>query len=58
MVASGLRAMLGILAFFDYADMAIAGVVHECVVWPKRRFVPARVRRVTECFARALPQCV
>ncbi|RFU49701.1 LysR family transcriptional regulator [Paraburkholderia sp. DHOC27] len=25
------------------------------LVWPKRRFVPARVRRATEFFARALP---
>jgi DNA-binding transcriptional LysR family regulator len=25
------------------------------LVWPKRRFVPARVRRATEYFARALP---
>jgi DNA-binding transcriptional LysR family regulator len=26
------------------------------LIWPKRRFVPARVRRVTDFFATALPQ--
>jgi DNA-binding transcriptional LysR family regulator len=26
------------------------------LVWPKRRFVPARVRQVTEFFAEALPR--
>ncbi|WP_310315453.1 LysR family transcriptional regulator [Paraburkholderia terricola] len=28
------------------------------VIWPRRRFVPARVRRVTDFFAAALPQRV
>ena len=26
------------------------------LVWPKRRFVPARVRQVTDFFAKAIPQ--
>ena len=26
------------------------------LVWPKRRFVPARVRRATDFFAAAIPQ--
>jgi len=26
------------------------------LIWPKRRFVPARVRRATEFFATALPR--
>jgi DNA-binding transcriptional LysR family regulator len=26
------------------------------LVWPRRRFVPARVRRVTDFFAEAIPQ--
>jgi DNA-binding transcriptional LysR family regulator len=26
------------------------------LVWPKRRFVPARVRRATDFFAAAVPQ--
>lgn len=26
------------------------------IIWPKRRFVPARVRRATEFFAAAIPQ--
>jgi DNA-binding transcriptional LysR family regulator len=26
------------------------------LVWPKRRFVPARVRQVTDFFAAAIPQ--
>jgi DNA-binding transcriptional LysR family regulator len=26
------------------------------LIWPKRRFVPARVRRATDFFAAALPQ--
>jgi len=26
------------------------------IIWPRRRFVPARVRRVTDFFATALPQ--
>ncbi|SAL52020.1 LysR family transcriptional regulator [Caballeronia udeis] len=34
----------------------ISEVRDVSVIWPKRRFVPARVRRVTDFFATALPQ--
>jgi DNA-binding transcriptional LysR family regulator len=36
-------------------DDYIADARDVNLVWPKRRFVPARVRRATEYFARALP---
>jgi DNA-binding transcriptional LysR family regulator len=36
-------------------DAFIDDVRDVSLVWPKRRFVPARVRRVTEFFATALP---
>ncbi|MGH8782561.1 LysR family transcriptional regulator [Paraburkholderia sp.] len=36
-------------------DEFISDVRDVSLVWPKRRFVPARVRRVTEFFATALP---
>jgi DNA-binding transcriptional LysR family regulator len=37
-------------------DEFISEVRDVSLVWPKRRFVPARVRRATEFFATALPQ--
>jgi DNA-binding transcriptional LysR family regulator len=37
-------------------DEYVKGVRDVSLVWPKRRFVPARVRRVTEFFAQVLPQ--
>jgi DNA-binding transcriptional LysR family regulator len=37
-------------------DDFVKGVRDINLVWPKRRFVPTRVRRVTDFFARAIPQ--
>ena len=37
-------------------DDFVKGVRDVSLVWPQRRFVPARVRRVTDFFARAIPQ--
>jgi DNA-binding transcriptional LysR family regulator len=37
-------------------DQFISEVRDVSLVWPRRRFVPARVRRATEFFAKALPQ--
>jgi len=37
-------------------DQFISEVRDVSLIWPRRRFVPARVRRVTEFFAKALPQ--
>ena len=37
-------------------DDFVQGVRDVSLVWPKRRFVPARVRRVTDFFAKALVQ--
>jgi DNA-binding transcriptional LysR family regulator len=37
-------------------DEFISDVRDVSLIWPKRRFVPARVRRATEFFAKALPQ--
>ncbi len=37
-------------------DEFISEVRDVSLIWPKRRFVPARVRRATEFFAKALPQ--
>jgi hypothetical protein len=34
----------------------VKGVRDVSLVWPKRRFVPTRVRRVTDFFAHAIPQ--
>jgi DNA-binding transcriptional LysR family regulator len=34
----------------------ISGVRDISLVWPKRRLVPARVRRATEFFAEAMPK--
>jgi DNA-binding transcriptional LysR family regulator len=34
----------------------ICDVRDVSIVWPKRRFVPARVRRVTDFFAEAIPR--
>jgi DNA-binding transcriptional LysR family regulator len=39
-------------------DEFIREVRDVSLIWPKRRFVPARVRRATEFFASALPQRV
>jgi DNA-binding transcriptional LysR family regulator len=39
-------------------DEFISDVRDVSLVWPKRRFVPARVRRATDFFAAALPQRV
>jgi DNA-binding transcriptional LysR family regulator len=39
-------------------DEFISEVRDISLIWPKRRFVPARVRRATEFFAKALPQRV
>ncbi|AOJ27192.1 MULTISPECIES: LysR family transcriptional regulator [Burkholderia] len=39
-------------------DEYVSEVRDISVVWPKRRFVPARVRRATEFFATALPRRV
>ncbi len=39
-------------------DEFISDVRDVSLIWPKRRFVPARVRRVTDFFAAALPQRV
>ncbi|TAL92576.1 MAG: LysR family transcriptional regulator [Paraburkholderia sp.] len=39
-------------------DEFISEVRDVSLIWPKRRFVPARVRRATEFFAKALPQRV
>jgi DNA-binding transcriptional LysR family regulator len=36
-------------------DDFVKGVRDVSLVWPKRRFVPTRVRRVTEFFAKAIP---
>ncbi len=37
-------------------DDFVRGVRDVNIVWPKRRFIPARVRRTTEFFADALPK--
>ncbi len=37
-------------------DDFVKGVRDVSLVWPKRRFVPTRVRRVTDFFAKAIPQ--
>lgn len=37
-------------------DEFISEVRDVSLVWPKRRYVPARVRRATDFFATALPQ--
>src|ERR1700722_1064732 len=37
-------------------DDFVKGVRDVSLVWPKRRFVPTRVRRVTDFFAHAMPQ--
>jgi DNA-binding transcriptional LysR family regulator len=37
-------------------DDFVKGVRDVSLVWPKRRFVPTRVRRVTDFFAHAIPQ--
>jgi DNA-binding transcriptional LysR family regulator len=37
-------------------DEFISDVRDVSLIWPKRRLVPARVRRATEFFAKALPQ--
>ena len=37
-------------------DGFVKGVRDISLVWPKRRFVPARVRRVTDFFADAIPE--
>jgi DNA-binding transcriptional LysR family regulator len=37
-------------------DEFISDVRDVSLIWPKRRFVPARVRRATDFFATALPQ--
>ena len=37
-------------------DEFISDVRDVSLIWPKRRFVPARVRRATDFFAAALPQ--
>ena len=34
----------------------IVDVRDVSLIWPKRRYVPARVRRATDYFAMALPQ--
>jgi DNA-binding transcriptional LysR family regulator len=34
----------------------VTGIRDVSLVWPKRRFIPARVRRVTDFFADALPK--
>jgi DNA-binding transcriptional LysR family regulator len=39
-------------------DEFISDLRDVSLIWPKRRFVPARVRRATEFFATALPQRV
>lgn len=39
-------------------DEFISDVRDVSLVWPKRRFVPARVRRATDFFAMAIPQRV
>jgi hypothetical protein len=33
----------------------VKGVRDVSLVWPKRRFVPTLVRRVTDFFAKAIP---
>jgi hypothetical protein len=37
-------------------DDFVKGVRDVSLIWPKRRFVPTRVRRVTDFFARRLPR--
>lgn len=37
-------------------DEFISDVRDVSLVWPKRRFIPARVRRATDFFAKAIPQ--
>ena len=37
-------------------DAFVRGVRDVNLVWPKRRFVPARVRRATEFFSEAIPR--
>ena len=37
-------------------DDFVKGVRDVSLVWPKRRFVPTRVRRVTDFFAHAIPR--
>ena len=39
-------------------DEFIGDVLDVSLIWPKRRYVPARVRRATDFFATALPQRV
>lgn len=39
-------------------DEFIADARDISLIWPKRRYVPVRVRRVTDFFATALPQRV
>jgi DNA-binding transcriptional LysR family regulator len=59
---------IGLFAKVSLADELrhpdVITVLHEFIsevrdvslIWPKRRFVPARVRRATDFFAKALPQ--
>ena len=47
LTASSLCIELGEGGIGDMRDVSL--------IWPKRRFVPARLRRVTEFFAEALP---
>jgi len=37
-------------------DDFVRGVRDISLVWPRRRFIPARVQRVTEFFAKAIPE--
>ena len=39
-------------------DDFVRGVRDISLVWPRRRFIPARVQRVTEFFAKAIPERV
>lgn len=63
-VGIGLFAKVSLADELRYPDVItileefISDVRDVSLIWPKRRFVPARVRRATDFFATALPQRV
>ncbi|MGF6852665.1 substrate binding domain-containing protein [Paraburkholderia sp. CI3] len=61
-VGIGLFAKLSLADELNHPDIVtvlddfLRDVRDVSIIWPRRRFVPARVRRVTDFFAAALPQ--
>ncbi|MEX3942106.1 LysR family transcriptional regulator [Paraburkholderia sp. BR10937] len=61
-VGIGLFAKLSLTDELEHPDIVtvlddfIGDARDVSIVWPRRRFVPARVRRITDFFAAALPQ--